>query len=206
MVLSESIKFKNTKKILSFFLLISCVLYIGFKVLNRIELTNNNPVGVLDSTNFTLKFKKIYELEYAVGDSVIDIKKNTPNQKTLKHNNKFEIYLNEKNKEINSIHFFSLSDNINEKDISNLKGIYNFTFSSLSTYFYDKTIETLKMMCSKDYVSTKSGSLSSDNYILSESIHIGKTSEIRITVNYKSDSSKNKAQSVDIAILKGNKW
>ena len=96
-------------------------------------------------------------------------------------------------------------ENIDEADMKYLKNIYNLSFSNMSSYLFDKTIEIIEMMRSNEYISTKGSAIQKNNSV-SEVISIGKTSEIKVTMMYSNKSIKNEPVSIDIAILKGNKW
>jgi hypothetical protein len=161
---------------------------------------------MLNSTDFILDLKKAPQLEYVVGDSLINIHEDNEYYKTFENNNKFEIFIDKKSEEISSIHFIYDVNDTNEEDMKYLKAIFNLSFSNVSNYMLEKTNSTIENMSSSDYISKKSSAISKNGNV-SESIIIGKTSEIKITAFYtQNESNKNEVESIDIAILKGNKW
>lgn len=92
-----------------------------------------------------------------------------------------------------------------EEDKKYLKNIYNLAFSNMSNYMLEKTNNTIEHMCESSYISSNNSRIVKSGTI-SESIIIGKTSEIKITVSYCYNGSKYEPDIIDIAILKGNKW
>lgn len=166
---------------------------------------NDISGSILNSSDFTLGLKKVPQLEYAVGDSVVNIHSEDNYYKTFEKNNKYEIFIDKKSEEINSMHYTSNVKSISDNDIKYLKNIYNLSFSNISSYMFDKTIDTIKVMCGSDYIANKNTSIAK-NGAISESIIIGKTSEVKITITYSYNGSRNEPEAIDIAILKGNKW
>lgn len=166
---------------------------------------NDISESILNSSDFTLGLKKVPQLEYAVVDSVVNIHSEDNYYKTFEKNNKYEIFIDKKSEEINSMHYTSNVKSISDNDIKYLKNIYNLSFSSISSYMFDKTIDTIKVMCGSDYIANKNTSIAK-NGAISESIIIGKTSEVKITITYSYNGSRNEPEAIDIAILKGNKW
>lgn len=171
------------------------------------DFKKNNDISssILNNADFILGLKKVPQLEYAVGDSVINIHSEDNLYKTFEKNNKYEIFIDKKSEEINSVHYMSNIKSITDNDVKYLKNIYNLAFSSISSYMFDKTMDTVKFMCGNDYIANKNTSIVKNGSI-SESIIIGKTSEIKITITYTYNGSRNEPESIDIGILKGNKW
>ena len=171
------------------------------------DFKKNNDISssILNNADFILRLKKVPQLEYAVGDLVKNVHPEDDLYRTFEKNNKYEIFIDKKSEEINSVHYTSNIKSITDNDIKYLKNIYNLAFSSISSYMFDKTMDTVKFMCSNDYIANKNTSIVK-NSSLSESVIIGKTSEIKITIAYVYNGSRNEPESIDIAILKGNKW
>lgn len=167
--------------------------------------SNNSINNILNNSDFVFGLKKIAQLEYAVGDTAVNVNQEDDTYKTFENNKNFEIFINKKSGEISSLHYTSSIENFIKSDNKHLKNVYNLTFLSISSYLFEKTSELINMMCSDSYISNKSALISKNGFI-SESIPLGKTSEIKITVIYNTDDFKNTAESVDIAILKGNKY
>ena len=166
---------------------------------------NDISLGILNGSDFILGLKSIPQLEYSVGDSTVNINKEDDFYKTFENNPKYEIFIDKKSEEINSLHYTSKITNITEQDIKYLKNIYNLTFSNMSNYMIEKTTNTIGHMSESAYISNNNSSIVKNGYI-SESILIGKTSEIKITIYYYYNGSKYEPDNIDIAILKGNKW
>lgn len=197
---------KNFKRIV----VISTVVFLSTTGYNfyrnkKIAQKTDTSSTVINTTDFILGLNKIPQLEYAAGDNLVNIKEGDDFYKTFEQNNKFEIFIDKKSEKINSLHYTSSVTDVNELDLKYLKNIYNLSFSNMSTYLFDKTIEIMDMMCGNEYISSKATIISKNNTI-SESIPIGKTSEIKINVMYITKGNKNKPITVDVAILKGNKW
>jgi hypothetical protein len=161
---------------------------------------------MLSSTDFILGLKKTPQLEYVVGDTLINIDDSNEYYKTFENNRKYEVFINKNTEEISSLHFTSNVDDMNEEDIKYLKIIYNLSFSNLSSYMLEKTNSLIETMGSSEYISKKS-TVISKNSSITETIPIGKTSEIKITAFYiQNELGKNEIESIDVSILKGNKW
>lgn len=158
---------------------------------------------LIKETNFKLEFKNLNELEYTVQDSTIDIKKTGIN-KSFKNNNKFDILINDTGK-ISSINYTSDLADMNSSDIEYLKKIYNFVFSSISSFMFEKTTETLQKVQSEEYINLNKSLISEKGYLY-ESIALSKTSELKFTIYYENKQDNLVAYKVSIDILQGNKW
>ena len=198
------------KKILKRAVVVSSVVLIGtigYNIHKNEKVTHKNDTtsNIINTTDFILGLKKIAQLEYAVGDVLINVNAEDNFYKTFEQNSKYEIFIDKKSEDITSLHYTSNLENIDEADMKYLKNIYNLSFSNMSSYLFDKTIEIIEMMRSNEYISTKGSAIQKNNSV-SEVISIGKTSEIKVTMMYSNKSIKNEPVSIDIAILKGNKW
>lgn len=205
------IKELNKKK-LKRMIISSSAIFIGIAGFNIYK--NKNVINISDeemssqiinTIDFTLGLKKVAQLEYAVGDKVINVNEGYDLYKTFEQNSKYEIFIDKKSEEINSLHYVSNVNDINENDMKYLKNIYSLSFANMSNSLFEKTKDILNIMCSEEYLSGKTSSILKNNFI-TEVITIGKTSEIKITVLYNAKGMKVEPLSVDIAILKGNKW
>ena len=204
------IKEINNKKTLKIMFVISSILLmssVGYNIYKNEKIIHKNDTtsNIINTTDFILGLKKVAQLEYAVGDVLINVNAEDNFYKTFEQNSKYEIFIDKKSEDITSLHYMSNIKNVDEADIKYLKSIYNLSFSNMSSYLFDKTIEIIEMMRSNEYISTKGSAIQKNNSV-SEVISIGKTSEIKVTMMYSNKSIKNEPVSIDIAILKGNKW
>lgn len=203
------VNFLNKKFLIRMFVISSVVtasvcgynFYRDKKIAQKTETSSS----IMSATDFILGLNKIPQLEYAAGDNAVNVIEDDDFYKTFENNNKFEIFIDKKSEKINSLHYVSSVDDVNDTDTQYLKNVYNLSFSNMSTYLFDKTIEIMDMMCTADYISSKSAVISKNNTV-SEVISVGKTSEIKVSVLYANKGAKIKPVSVDIGILKGNKW
>lgn len=170
------------------------------------EQTTNNTTSsieeIVKETNFKLDFKNINELEYTMQDNMIDTHNNT--NKTFEQNNKFNISTLESGK-ISSINYTSLISEMNNGDIDYLQKIYNFVFENISSYMFDKSNELIQKMQSNEYITTHKSNLKNNGY-LKEHISLNKTSEIQLTMYYKSSNNSFSPYKICLDILQGNKW
>lgn len=184
------------------------IIYFSVSLFQKIEygiITQNNISkieGLVNETNFKLEFKSLKDLEYIVQDITIPVGEDYSRQ-TFKNNSKFNIYSNE-NKNIASIHYLSELNDINLSDKEYLKKIYNFVFLNISTFMYEKTLESIEEVQSDAYITTNKYSIESQGFT-SKSIPIGETSEIKITTYYNINNGNISAYKINISILKGNK-
>ena len=204
---------KKHKTIIKISVLVLFILYLTFVIKSITDMkrsedfrkNNDVSIGILNNSDFILGLKSIPQLEYSVGDTTVNINEEDDFYKTFENNSKYEIFIDKKSEEINSLHYTSKVDSMNEEDKKYLKNIYNLTFSNMSSYMLEKTNNTIEHMCESSYISNNNSSIVK-NGTISESIIIGKTSEIKITVSYYYNGSKYEPDIIDIAILKGNKW
>ena len=191
-------------------IILSSLVFVGISSFNiykskNIKIKDDSSIHVVNTTDFVLGLNKIAQLEYAVGDKTTNINEEDNFYKTFEKNNKYEIFIDRKSEDINSLHYVSDANDINDTDMKYLKNIYNLSFSNMSNSLFEKTKDTLSLMCSGEYLSSKTASILKNN-TMTEVISIGKTSEIKITVIYNNKGAKTEPLFVDIAILKGNKW
>lgn len=204
---------KKRKAMIKISILILFILYLTLVIKSIADIkrsenfrkNNDVSIGILNNSDFVLGLKSIPQLEYSVGDIVININAEDDFYKTFKNNSKYEIFIDKKSKEINSLHYISKVNSMTEEDKKYLKNIYNLAFSNMSNYMLEKTNNTIEHMCESSYISSNNSRIVKSGTI-SESIIIGKTSEIKITVSYCYNGSKYEPDIIDIAILKGNKW
>ena len=193
-----------------FLILITTKTIVDMKKNENFRKDNEISASILNNSDFILGLKSISQLEYAVMDTTVNINEDDDYYKTFENNKKYEIFIDKKSGEINSLHYtVNLNDENNlsntNKDDKYIKNIYNLTFSNMSSYMMEKTKNTIEHMCDSSYIANKNSSILK-NSSLSESILIGKTSEIKVTVSYHYNGSKDEPEIIDIAILKGNKW
>lgn len=204
---------KDYKKSTLILISILVIIFISLPVKTILDMQKNEDfrknneisVSILNSSDFILGLKSVSQLEYSVGDTAVNINEDDNYYKTFENNKKYEIFIDKKSGEINSLHYTTDINDISETDNKYIKSIYNLTFSNMSSYMMEKTKDTIEHMFENGYISNNNSSIVK-NTSLSESILIGKTSEIKITVSYNYNGSKYEPKIIDIAILKGNKW
>lgn len=188
-----------------FLILVTTKTIVDMKENENFRKDNEISASILNNSDFILGLKSISQLEYAVMDTIININEDDDYYKTFENNKNYEIFIDKKSGEINSLHYTINLNDINKNDDKYIKNIYNLTFSNMSSYMMEKTKNTIEHMCDSSYIANKNTSILK-NSALSESILIGKTSEIKVTVSYHYNGSKYEPEIIDIGILKGNKW
>lgn len=181
-------------------------LFIGINQFNQRNDTVTETLTIEDlvkETNFKMELKNLNELEYTVQDSTSNIKDSEHN-KTFSSNNKFDIRINESGKVL-SINYTGNLNELNSDDIEYLKKVYNFSFGEISTFILDETNKIIPKFHSEEYITNNKTQIINEGYT-TESIILGKTSELKFTIYYENIHIQPKPYKISIDILQGNRW
>lgn len=171
---------------------------------NIIEKNDSSTIeDLIKDTNFKLDFKNINELEFAIQDSTIDIENNKL-IKSFYKNNKFNIYTNDSNK-VSAISFTTNLTEFSNDDVEYIQKIYNFIFSNISHYLFEKTEDMIQNIQTEEYISSNKGLINDKGYT-TETINLSDTSELKFTNYYKNINNEIKAYKITIDILQGSKY